>query len=240
MYDLVGFCGPATCGKDTAAAALLGTGSWNRVAFAGPLKAAALALDPLVKIDSDHPLVVRTWPDAHLLDEDVLLRLGELVSKVGWDEAKKHAEVRRILQVMGTECGRDVFGQDCWVKLARKSVITNTHSGIRTVITDVRFPNEAEMIHEMGGIVVKIIRPGVGPVNSHASDAGISECDFTIYNDADVDTLHRKVLSLVGDGKQVLPIECRECGFVWRAKADPETWNERCPMCEHFTGEPVG
>lgn len=241
MHTLIGLSGPASVGKDSAAKALTEQREWVRVAFADPVRDAALALDPYVLVPNDHPVTAKMFPDAQLLnDEDMFERLEAIVKAVGWDMAKSVPEIRRVLQRLGTDAGREIHGADCWVKIAHKKICDNLANGLCTVVTDVRFDSEADFIREHDGIVVKMTRPGYGPVNDHISDQGIASYDVVINNDSGIVELHTKILSLVDGSREVLPIECRECGFVWRAKADPETWNERCPMCEHFTGEPVG
>lgn len=202
---IIGFTGPATSGKDTAAQALIDTGMWKRVSFADPLKQSALVLNPLVTIPCDHELVRTQWPEATISGDDVMLRLAEVVEELGWDGAKRVPEVRRILQVMGTECGRQIFGPNCWVNIAAKSIQDVRNSGLRVVMTDVRFPEEAELIHNLGGTVVKIIRPGVGSLNAHPSEAGITCYDHVVYNNSSIDELHRKIIGsfatdvLIGD-----------------------------------------
>ena len=39
------------------------------------------------------------------------------------------------------------------------------HKGIKTIIPDVRFENEVEWIHSLGGTTIYIEREGVGPIN---------------------------------------------------------------------------
>lgn len=238
-YDLVGFCGPAMSGKDSAAKALTGLG-WQRVAFADPLKASALALDPVIVVPHDHETVRRRWPELTIADEDAFLRLSEVVEEFGWDAAKTIPEVRQILQRMGTECGRNVFGTDCWVNLAKRSILQNVHDGCRTVITDVRFPEEADMIHSMGGIVIKVVRPGVGSLNSHASEVGISNFDRVLHNNSTISDLHQKLLGMVAASEHSMHIvKCRCCDHEWREPAAENHANVPCAMCGSLAGECV-
>jgi hypothetical protein len=61
---------------------------------------------------------------------------------------------REALQKMGTEVGRDIFHKDFWV-LSLESRLKDDKN---YVITDVRFPNEIDWIHKMGGDVIEIQR----------------------------------------------------------------------------------
>jgi hypothetical protein len=71
------------------------------------------------------------------------------------------------------------------------------------VVTDVRFPNEADAIRQAGGVVVRIERPGVGPHTDpggwvHESDVALDHYDFdvTVKNDGTIEELHARLLSV--------------------------------------------
>jgi hypothetical protein len=69
-----------------------------------------------------------------------------------------------------------------------------------TVITDVRFTNEATAILAAGGTVIRVTRPGVQPANDHVSETQLDKSDLiahTIINDGTVSQLHEKILSVV-------------------------------------------
>lgn len=175
---LVGLTGYAGVGKDEAAKGLIAAG-WTRLAFADPVRAMALAIDPLV-----------VWP---LFSPDPV-RLSLIVAKRGWHTAKQAPEVRRLLQTIGTDGVRAHLGADAWVRafdLARDRRAD-------TVAPDVRFPNEADHIRRHGGLVIRIDRPGVGPVNGHASeDIDAVGADATVVNDLSVAELQWRVAELV-------------------------------------------
>jgi hypothetical protein len=60
---------------------------------------------------------------------------------------------------MGTEAGRNVFGEAVWVSALEKRI----QSVENVVIADVRFPNEIEAITSIGGHVLRV-RRGADPV----------------------------------------------------------------------------
>ena len=132
-------------GKTTLAHYLEGKG-WNKIPFAETLKQAAKALDPLLEGG---------------------LRLSDLLAEgMTEEEAKRlYPEYRRILQRMGTEVGREIFGEDFWTDIWEKKA-----SMARSVVVDdVRFLNEALKIKEKG-ILVFVKRAVTGP-HDHASEA---------------------------------------------------------------------
>jgi hypothetical protein len=68
------------------------------------------------------------------------------------------------------------------------------------VIPDVRFPNEAERIRDVGGTLWRVVRD-VRPVYGHVSEAGIYDVDLVLMNDgtrADLRATVRAALADVG------------------------------------------
>jgi hypothetical protein len=102
--------------------------------------------------------------------------------------------VRNILQRMGTEVGRNMFGQDFWLQQALSPNID--HSKKVIVVTDVRFDNEAEWIKNLGGYIWRIERESNNLEDSHSSEVPISDSlvDFTVNNNGDEELLEANVL----------------------------------------------
>lgn len=93
----------------------------------------------------------------------------------------KPPEVRKALQLKGTEEGRNVFGEDIWVNILEAQInIINRRNKIRKfVIPDVRMDNEAIWVRDNGGIVIAIESNRVhsnmnSEAKAHSSEAGIS------------------------------------------------------------------
>lgn len=164
---IIGLSGYAQAGKDSVARVLVERHGYRRIAFADKLRDVALAVDPWIY--------------------DVDLRLSELVDFIGWDDAKtRHPEVRRVLQTLGVAV-RDHIDPWAWVKAALNDVDVDED----VVISDVRFRNEAEAITARGGLMVRVHRPDVGPVNAHPSEHDLDgwRFDYDIANDGTLDTL---------------------------------------------------
>lgn len=182
---ILGLGGYAQSGKDTLAGQLAELG-WTQMAFADSLRDSLLALNPIV--------ATRWGPLGSI--KRVPYHLSDLVWDIGWDAAKvKVPEVRRLMQRMGTEVGRNIFGPNVWVEaLFNKAKALGVES---LVISDVRFPNEIAKIRELGASVW-VYRPGVGPINSHASDNSLSSADFSfsVNNNGSLEDLsvHARVL----------------------------------------------
>ena len=99
--------------------------------------------------------------------------------------------VRDFLQKLGTDAIRDNLHENTWVNATLADYTTESN----WIITDTRFPNEAEAIKKTGGIVVRINRPGVQPINPHPSETSLDDWNFdaVINNDGDVSDIVHKV-----------------------------------------------
>ena len=177
---LVGLTGFSGAGKDVAAAGLVAAG-WTRQAFADPVRSMALAIDPWV-----------TCPTFSYSP----VRLSLLVDERGWWYAKQAPDVREFLQRLGTDAVRAHLGDDAWVRAFEHARDRLWPADI--VAPDVRFDNEAAYIVRNGGMMIRIDRPGVGPVNTHASeDIGGIPVDEIVVNDGTPEQLQARVLELV-------------------------------------------
>lgn len=177
---IIGLSGYAQSGKDTAASFFEG---YERRAFADPMRDVLYTLNPIVKSG---------------------LNLQDAIDEDGWDKAKvRYPEIRRLLQVLGTEVGRAKWGDNFWVWQATKGLNSNQN----IVFTDVRFPNELEEIKIFGGVTVRIVRDGVEAVNTHPSESALDDAtfDFTIHNNGTLEELKAKIENLVQMLKFVEP-----------------------------------
>jgi len=171
---IIGLSGYARSGKDSVAELLVLNYGFKRMAFADGIRKALLQLNPVVADG---------------------LRLNELVEEHGWEVAKSKDEVRRLLQVLGTDVGRKLIHQDIWVW----HLFNQMNMGERIVIPDVRFPNEAKMIEEQGGEVWRINRANHHAVNDHVSEHAMDNHMFkrVVYNNGTLDDLAEEVFMLM-------------------------------------------
>jgi len=147
----------AQVGKDTAADYLVKNYGFRKMAFAEPLKEAAKIIYGLT-------------------DEQVYGDLKEVVDSF-WGETPRY-----ILQTAGTNALRTHHRQDIWVMATKRKLLQDLSAN--WVISDCRFSNEAEMIKELGGFVVRIDAnfPGRKPIKTGRHS---SEIDMLEYNDWD-------------------------------------------------------
>jgi hypothetical protein len=105
----------------------------------------------------------------------------------------KPPHVRTWLQEEGTERGRQVFGEDVWVRalFARLRKVSETWGVDRFVVTDVRFVNESNFIRSQGGLVLRVDAPGRNRGNGMTEEQRLhpSEVDLDRLTDNDFDGL---------------------------------------------------
>lgn len=107
---------------------------------------------------------------------------------------------REYLQYYGTEAHRDVFGEDFWIDAVLGPDYVNQHDEI-VVITDVRFPNEAQALREHGAEIWAVERTSASVTDdAHASEQPLPDhlIDRVILNDGTLDELKTKIYAAMG------------------------------------------
>ena len=122
-------------GKSTVAETLQLSRGYKLVKFADPFK--TFIKDLLIAGGAPPPAAERMVEDG-TLKEKPIPGLGGVT-------------VRRMLQTLGSEWGRDQIDSDLWVKLLARKVQECFDCGVSVVVDDLRFPNEYEGILKMGG-----------------------------------------------------------------------------------------
>jgi phosphomevalonate kinase len=114
---------------------------------------------------------------------------------------KKTNLTRTMLQKEGTENGRNVYGEDVWIKYFSNWVKLFEMRNFDFVITsDVRFKNELKYIKDNKGIIIKIIAPErtvkrlIEETNGNKESYNkiknhISECDLDNIKDDEFDLI---------------------------------------------------
>jgi hypothetical protein len=176
---IIGLSGYAQVGKDTVANYLVDHYGFVKVSFADPIREALYKLDPKIRVD-----------------ELAGVSLANAVDHMGWEEVKRlSSDARELLQRLGTEVGREMFGKDFWVN--QGLLRAKEHSNV--VFADTRFPNEADAIKEHSGKVWRITKQGHDPVNRHASETALDDYqgfDLHIQNDLTKEDLYKIIDTL--------------------------------------------
>lgn len=190
---IIGVSGKIGAGKDAVADFLVNGHAFKLVRFSDPLKEEVLRT--LRKTCEE------IWYVYHLM--------GKAGWGAGWSRyvnplpteeelrwmlwIDKPPIIRRLLQEWGTELRRNEK-PDYWIEKWADTTHALRTKGISVVAPDVRFLNEASMVHQMGGYVLRVERPGL-PVGDHASEieGDTIEYDHVLVNNGTLDDLSVRV-----------------------------------------------
>lgn len=169
---LIGLTGQIGCGKTTVANFIKSETGAKELSFADPIKEVIAYLTgiPRQQLD-DQEVKKRMFPDSSVT-------------------------VRHALQTLGTEWGRELIDQDIWVNYVKRQIETEDQNFI---VPDVRFENEAQMIRDLGGIIIHI-RDEKERTDTHASEKRITNHwnDYFLVNHHDgIETLRLVVVDLL-------------------------------------------
>lgn len=190
---IIGMSGFARAGKDEIAKVLVRDHGFVRVAFADKLRDFLYALNPICNVHGYNNI---NW----VVGQGVLY-VQDIIDKYGWDGYKETVygpEIRRLLQRLGTEAGRQVMWDTIWIDAA----LTGFDPDANIVVSDARFFNEFDAIRERGGEIWRVERPGVGPANDHASEMEAIDYPhfkYTIQNDGTLEDLPKWVGALMSN-----------------------------------------
>lgn len=134
---------------------------------------------------------------------------------------------RKLLQLLGTECGREIIHPDIWCNaLFADYKLTRPNSSLGNlslampnwIITDMRFPNEMEAVKKRDGITIRVNRPKYAyesdlpekssplqhaergkELHNHPSETALdnAEFDFVIDNNKDIGHLVNEVKTVL-------------------------------------------
>lgn len=177
---ILALTGLAGSGKSTAAMHLCDAHGFERVRFAGPLK-------------------------------EMMYALGLSEAEVEGDRKELPCDLlcgktpRLAMQTIGTEWGRDIIGQDLWIK-AWQAAVDRLPAAVPIVVDDCRFPNEAAAVRANGGALIKIIRPGAGAGAAGHSSEGreLGVAMATVQNDGSVDKFLSRIDQMVRNASWAL------------------------------------
>lgn len=185
-HRLIGLGGLKESGKDAFANALESTSGYTVRGMLDAVNEALQVLNPLIPRGSFRN------PEPYT----------DYLARVGYVAAKRNPEVRRLLQALGTEVGRDMLTEDAWVNVMSRHLYQAKRALEPLVITGIRFPNEVAMIREWGGVLVWVDRPevtarheeavkGANSLAGHASERSVNapSFDWLVSNSGSLSTL---------------------------------------------------
>lgn len=210
IMEIIGLSGYARSGKDEAARVLVEEFGFVQVAFADKLREMLYQLNPIVDVQ-DVEIKMRSGDSVKTLMLDEFtpstlrapIHLQEVIDEYGWGGYKETVygdEIRRLLQRLGTEAGRQTLWDTIWIDAA----LSNLPDDAKVVVSDARFFNEFDAVRDRGGVIWRIERNGVGPANDHASEtaaAGYSHFSLYLKNDGTLEEFREAVAESYTKGK---------------------------------------
>jgi hypothetical protein len=169
----IGFAGNRGAGKDECCKILRYRYGFAIRGFSDPV------YDQLDILNPD----IRLW-DSKLATHKTI-RYKTAVNRYGPDYTKRNStDVRQYLRLLGTECGRDFWGEDCWVRIMDSRMRLDE----RTAIRDIRFPNEVSFLRaQPDSLLICVQSTREQPADpAHESEVAIDpakEADYIIRND---------------------------------------------------------
>lgn len=198
--NIIGVVGLIGSGKGTVGDYLSGHKNFVSLSFAAALKDAVSAIFGWDRFLLEGSTTIsRDWREQP--DEYWSGKLGRMITP------------RLILQEMGTEVMRKNFHPNIWIDSLEKRIQSETGS---IVITDVRFPNEADLIKRLSGQIVWVrkdplpdwfleaqqgnMAPAI-ELNIHESERAWigTPVDWTITNNGTLLGLYEKIDQLIKD-----------------------------------------
>lgn len=175
---LLGIAGKKESGKNTAARILE---EWCGDKFT----ARSQGFADVLKVSAARALgLIEETPEQCIVAMEVLKFCGDITTRIEYEQHDVLEIVisgREYLQFYGTEAHREVFVDSFWIDyllplneamLYKKWLQPNSHRLTQLMmVTDVRFPNEAERIKDHHGFVLEVRKPEDDlEVDQHASE----------------------------------------------------------------------
>ncbi len=155
----IGLCGYKRAGKTTVAEILCDSYGYYHGSFASPLR----------------------FFVADVLGMTLAQLESEKETPIDWLDG---VTPRKMMQTVGTEWGRRMVHPEMWVRSLRQRISPALDRGQNVVVSDVRFRNEAQALRDIGGVIVRVTRPGaVRGDHQSESEVDAIAADFEFTND---------------------------------------------------------
>jgi dephospho-CoA kinase len=175
---IIGITGKKFSGKDTLGKLFINYG-YRKIAFADALK-------DTVKNIFDFTEEQVNGTQKEIVDEYWKKTPRQIMQFIGTDMFRNH------MSELIPEIDKNIW---CYVVKRKIENAQQKNKNSLFVITDVRFPNEAEIIKNMGGVIIKITRDNIENSDVHESENSINliNYNYVFENNGSIEDLYKKV-----------------------------------------------
>lgn len=133
---------------------------------------------------------VQVWIDEH--GREILYPIGHIRG------TKRKMTPRKLLQLLGTECGREIIHPNIWINSLLSEYQSSNREGTlpNWIITDSRFPNDVEAVKAKKGYCIRVNSKRCDESIKHESEIALDNYtgwDYVIENDGTIEELVEKV-----------------------------------------------
>lgn len=180
--NLIGIIGQKRVGKDTMADYIIKNYNYTKKSLADPLKDACKSI--------------------FLLSNEQLYGDKKEIPDSRWNNTTP----RQLLQIVGTQLFREDLNKyipelnnlqnTIWIHNFELWYANNKHN--KVVIPDIRFKDEAKMIKDNGGVLIKITRGEFNTSDLHKSEQELEEivADAYIFNNSTINEYYKTIDTL--------------------------------------------
>tara|TARA_B100000282_G_scaffold292688_1_gene266797 strand:- start:577 stop:1140 length:564 start_codon:yes stop_codon:yes gene_type:complete len=96
-----------------------------------------------------------------------------LIEKLGISAFTEVTAEKEIIRPMLTTWGTEIMRKQDdlhWVKKVEEVIVENQKNDTVSIVTDIRFPNEIDYIHKIGGCVIHLTMTGNLPANDYEAE----------------------------------------------------------------------
>lgn len=181
---LVAFKGKIGSGKSTASKVLVG---YTRVSFSDPLK----MIGEIFGFSKEQ--LYGTQEQKREIHDEWKISAREFLQKFGTNIIRGH--LREEIPNM------NLNNMSAWARIFELRVSKLLKQGKNVVCDDVRFPDEANLIKKLGGVIIEIVRNNdLDRVHgNHISERSMDQItpDIIINNDGSLDKFKNDILSII-------------------------------------------
>jgi hypothetical protein len=182
MYNLICIIGNIGVGKSTVAD-IIKKYDYTELTFAGPVKEIGLILG------FDYKNLYGSQEDK--------LELNKFWGVSGREFMQKFA-TNIMRDELSNHINMNMDGKTIWVRLCEKKILNLLEQNKKILVSDGRFPDEINMIKNLGGIIIKINRKNKYDIQ-HQSESYIDKlkADFIINNDGTLEELEENIIKII-------------------------------------------